>query len=251
MALAIFAVAAVGSQQAFAGISPIVEFFETLSFSAGFATLEYDLINNSDFGVHQPPGPFAIFGFAVEVALDQGPVEWVTVTDVENDGPGRTDWCAGNDNECAGEGGVPLILAPDWDAGIVLTPLFGGLSTTDIGTFNSIFTNQDQVALFFTPTLTNMVGPGDSSDFNDFTISGPVVPSSDIIVIAIDENNQLINAITGEPFGPTPEVFSVSGEIISLQSTALLLSASQMTASWLVPVLISAVGIGLVLVRKK
>ena len=230
--------------------APIVELFENLSFSAGFATLEYDLRNNSDFGVHQPPGPFAIFGFAVEVNLDQGPVEWVAVTDVEHDGPGRSDWCAG-DNECSGEGGVPLILAPDWDAGIVLTPLFGGLSTTDIGPFNSIFTNQDQVALFFTPGLTNMVGPGESSDINDFTISGPVIPSSDIIVIAIDENNQLINAITGEVFGPTPEVFSVSGEIISLQSTALLLTGAQMTTSWLVPVLISAVGIGLVLVRKK
>jgi len=42
----------------------------------------------------------------------------------------------------------------------------------------------------------------------------------------------------------------VGGEFLPIDSTALLLAGSQMTASWMIPVIVSAVGIGLVFVRK-
>ena len=49
----------------------------------------------------------------------------------------------------------------------------------------------------------------------------------------------------------TPDITLIGGEFIPIDSTALLLAGAQSTASWMIPVLISAVGIGLVLVRKK
>ena len=46
--------------------------------------------------------------------------------------------------------------------------------------------------------------------------------------------------------GGTP----VGGSFIPIDSSALLLLAAQTTASWIIPVLVSAVGIGIVLARK-
>ena len=43
----------------------------------------------------------------------------------------------------------------------------------------------------------------------------------------------------------------VGGEIIPIESTSLILAGTQLTASWLIPVIVSAVGIGLVFVRRK
>jgi len=48
----------------------------------------------------------------------------------------------------------------------------------------------------------------------------------------------------------TPQ-FPVGGEIIPLDTTMILLAGAQMNAAWLIPVIVSAVGIGIVLVRRK
>ena len=47
------------------------------------------------------------------------------------------------------------------------------------------------------------------------------------------------------------ESIPVGGELIPLDSTVLLLAGAQMTASWIVPVLVAGAGIGLVLLRRK
>lgn len=247
IAFSIFAVAAIGSQQAFAGISEFpVALLEEIFIGTGFATIVYELHNNSDDPFHQPPGPFSIFGFVIEVDPDlESGFIFDPVASIVHDAPDRTTWCVG-DSDCSGGGGTPLVLAPDWDAGIVLTPLFGGLSTTDIGPFDQIFTNQDQVAMFYSPGLTELIGPGDTS-LDEFSISGPITVASDIVIICLDDTNQIIICDITNPFSPTP----IGGDIISLQTTALLLSGAQMTVSWLAPVIISAVGIGLILVRRK
>jgi len=43
---------------------------------------------------------------------------------------------------------------------------------------------------------------------------------------------------------------NVGGKLIPIETTSLLLAGAQMTASWMIPVIVSAVGIGLVFVRK-
>ena len=42
----------------------------------------------------------------------------------------------------------------------------------------------------------------------------------------------------------------VGGELISLDTTMVLLGATKTTASWMIPVLVSAIGIGIVIARK-
>ena len=42
----------------------------------------------------------------------------------------------------------------------------------------------------------------------------------------------------------------VGGEMINVDSTALILAGGQMTAAWLIPAIVSAIGIGIVIARK-
>ena len=69
---------------------------------------------------------------------------------------------------------------------------------------------------------------------------------SDIIL-----RNTEIDSIQQNVFLSSHHNTPVGGTVLSLDSIALLLAGTQMTASWLIPVIISAVGIGLVLVRRK
>ncbi len=51
----------------------------------------------------------------------------------------------------------------------------------------------------------------------------------------------IIESASGAPIG---------GNVIKLDTTPLIVAGAQMTASWMIPVIVSAVGIGLVIVRK-
>jgi len=42
----------------------------------------------------------------------------------------------------------------------------------------------------------------------------------------------------------------VGGELIPLDTTMILLAGAQMNAAWLIPVIVSAIGIGIVIARK-
>ena len=43
---------------------------------------------------------------------------------------------------------------------------------------------------------------------------------------------------------------AVGGELILMESTMVLVSGAQYTASWMIPVIVSAIGIGIVIARK-
>lgn len=55
---------------------------------------------------------------------------------------------------------------------------------------------------------------------------------------------------TGTPPDCIPIDVLVGGTLIPIDSSSLLLAGAQMSASWLIPVIVSSIGIGLVLVRK-
>ncbi len=58
----------------------------------------------------------------------------------------------------------------------------------------------------------------------------------------------LSGEIRGQIFcQPVP---AVGGEIIPLDSTMVLIAGTQMTAAWMIPVIVSAIGIGIVIARK-
>ncbi len=46
------------------------------------------------------------------------------------------------------------------------------------------------------------------------------------------------------------QILSVGGELIPLDTTSLLVGGAQMNAAWMIPVIISAIGIGIVIARK-
>ncbi len=46
------------------------------------------------------------------------------------------------------------------------------------------------------------------------------------------------------------EHFAVGGEFIGIDSTMVLAAGAQYTAAWMIPVLVSAIGIGIVIARK-
>ncbi len=43
---------------------------------------------------------------------------------------------------------------------------------------------------------------------------------------------------------------SVGGELIGIDSTALLVTGAQMNAAWMIPVMVSGIGIAVVIARK-
>ena len=82
---------------------------------------------------------------------------------------------------------------------------------------------------------------------NEGAINGPGVINLFGQVIEI-ENTGTITAVINEIF---TDGVAIGGEIISIESTAVLLAGAQTISSWLIPVIVSAAGIGLVLLRKK
>jgi len=85
---------------------------------------------------------------------------------------------------------------------------------------------------------------------NGGTINGPGIIN--LFGIDIDIlNNGVITAIINKIFSTGPEPPTVvGGEIIPIESTAVLLTAAYMTTSWLVPVVVASIGIGIVLARR-
>ncbi len=47
-----------------------------------------------------------------------------------------------------------------------------------------------------------------------------------------------------------PPCVTVGGEIIGIETTSVLAAGAQYTAAWMIPVLVSAIGIGIVIARK-
>ena len=78
---------------------------------------------------------------------------------------------------------------------------------------------------------------------NSGTINGPGEINLFGSVIEI-ENTGEITAIINE------FLTIVGGEIIQIESTAVLLAGVHMTASWLIPVVIASIGIGIVIARR-
>ena len=49
---------------------------------------------------------------------------------------------------------------------------------------------------------------------------------------------------------PTPPVSAIGGDIVPLDTTMVLVAGSQSTAAWMIPVIVSGIGIAIVIARK-
>jgi len=96
-------------------------------------------------------------------------------------------------------------------------PITNGWGQTDFYTFSGEIR---------TVTITSDQSPGDGYGIDD-------------VLITIDDG------VTGQN-----ERVAVGGELIPLDTTMVLVAGTQTIASWMIPVLVSAIGIGIVLSRK-
>jgi len=78
--------------------------------------------------------------------------------------------------------------------------------------------------------------------FGQLTCGNSIVFSVSGIVTGIVEAESNIVTFTNE--------CPVGGEFLGVDSTALLLAGTQMNAAWMIPVIVSAIGIGIVIARK-
>lgn len=84
--------------------------------------------------------------------------------------------------------------------------------------------------------------------FLDYSSDGQIDTASHYNTLAfVKTNMDDVAPLVGQ--GSTEQV--IGGEILSINSSALLLAGFQTSAVWLIPVALSAAGIGLVLVRRK
>ena len=97
-----------------------------------------------------------------------------------------------------------------------------------------------------------LIFPDTGDAINGPTGSGGASPISgydNAGFIASSTGSYLIT-LTGAEFTNGPSCMAVGGEIIPIESTALLLAGAQ-TFSWMIPVVLSGIGIGLFVVSRK
>ena len=132
--------------------------------------------------------------------------------------------------------------------GLAITP-DGTFYATQFCTFQTLNpTNGDTT--FVTNLGTCMDGLGADAAGNLYgTEAGPdsvhlidISDGSDVTVGAVGDNPSDVDFF--------PNQISVGGTLFPIESTSLILAGAQMTASWMIPVIVSAVGIVLVFVRK-
>ncbi len=100
------------------------------------------------------------------------------------------------------------------------------------------------------------------------TFDDPTVTTSDLfgISVSISGNCALVGApgddTTGADVGQAhlfdtipdcggaPPIRVIGGDIIPLDTTMVLVAGAQYTAAWMIPVIVSAIGIGIVVARK-
>jgi hypothetical protein len=122
----------------------------------------------------------------------------------------------------------------------------GDGSATSIASWQSEITDDD--------CLTN------AFDFDNFGTlwaslncdSGNYLVTVDKITAQITFVEETVDFLDGIAFTGGPDIpgVQVGGTLIPIDSVSLILSGAQLTVSWMIPVIVSALGIGLVFVRK-
>jgi len=118
-------------------------------------------------------------------------------------------------------------LRGEIEAGTVVVSLGGEIDLVDLPPFDH-------------PILGESWGPADVTSVFAWTLDA----------------NTLASVTTGLGGVPTigdippPDGMPVGGELIPIDATMVLVAGSQLTAAWMIPVIVSAIGIGIVIARK-
>jgi len=165
--------------------------------------------------------------------------------------------------------GQEFVPSVDNIIGVDLTFAKGGVSISDV-TINlreGTITNP----VLGTKTKTVDVTGGEVTEHFDFDSTIPLTPGNTYVIEFSATNNIAIlgendGTIDGFPSGSsifginlvqtfdfsfqTYFFIPIGGELLPIDTTALLLSGVQTNAAWLIPVIVSVIGIGIVIARK-
>jgi len=83
---------------------------------------------------------------------------------------------------------------------------------------------------------------GNFNVFGNFINNGPFINNGAVLDCGIISGTDPIPGIVNQ--------CPVGGEMIPLDTTMILLAGTQMNAAWMIPVIVSAIGIGIVIARK-
>jgi len=85
----------------------------------------------------------------------------------------------------------------------------------------------------------------------DCQLGTPPVCDDGDVCTGDESCNETLGCFSIPPPLPLPQCqVSVGGEMISVETTPVLLAGAQTSASWMIPVIVSAIGIGIVIARK-
>jgi len=121
--------------------------------------------------------------------------------------------------------------------------------------FGTSTLNLSTPLFFLTNTFKNNEGDPNGPDLKCYFIAGetpiPVDPAQHEYVdqfgtTSIDPSPAALLCVMAVKSSPTV----VGGELIGIDTTAILLAGTQYTAAWMIPVIVSAIGIGIVIARK-
>jgi len=69
-------------------------------------------------------------------------------------------------------------------------------------------------------------------------------------IAVVDLGQADVLCVMAEKTPPTPPVSAIGGDIVPLDSTMVLAAGTQYTAAWMIPVIVSGIGIAIVIARK-
>jgi len=152
------------------------------------------------------------------------------------------------------KGTLNVEFSPDILASIAFDPNTGTLYAADCQ-IGALYTVNPTDGIIQTTVLTDRdagacaTGLGVREDGTIFASVGPKIytisTAGDEVLVGIDPTGESILDLT---FLPAEDV--VGGELIPIETTSLILASAQ-SFSWMIPVIVSALGIGLFVVSKK
>ncbi len=87
-------------------------------------------------------------------------------------------------------------------------------------------------------------------DFIDSFASGGGLDAPLGLIFGPDGNLYVNSSFTDEVLRYEPPLLLIGGTLMPIDTTALLLVGTQMTAAWLIPVIVAGIGITIVIARK-
>jgi len=140
---------------------------------------------------------------------------------------------------------TPIMVTDQFGTSMItLDSAFAFEAIAIVGSTQGLLVGQDLMCYMFMEN--QEVNPIDPPAFNPATIWVTQFGTNTIN----DLSQADVLCVMADKTPPTPRVSAIGGDIVPLDSTMVLAAGAQYTAAWMIPVIVSAIGIGIVIARK-